>query len=85
MNGRKQPLLTAFSLGAPRTTAAQEGLATFAELVTGAIDVARIERIALRVIAIDKALSGANFIEVFELFIDSGHTEIESFNSTMRV
>lgn len=85
LNGRKQPLLTAFSLGAPRTTAAQEGLATFAELVTGAVDVARMERIALRVMAIDSALSGANFIDVFQLFIDGGHSEVESFNSTMRV
>ena len=36
-------------LGAPRTTRTQEGLATFAEIITGAIDISRLRRIALRV------------------------------------
>lgn len=85
LNGRRQPQLKSLALGAPRTTAAQEGLATFAELVTGAIDIARMERIALRVEAIDRALAGADFIEVFEFFLARGQPEIESFNSTMRV
>ncbi len=85
LNGRAQANLQSLSLGAPRTTSAQEGLATFSELVTGAIDVDRLERIALRVIAIDKAIAGANFIEVFEFFLEAGQPENESFNSTMRV
>ncbi len=85
LNGRRQPNLTSLSLGAPRTTATQEGLATFAELVTGAIDIARMKRIALRVNAIDMALSGAGFVEVFEFFLECGQPEVESFNSTMRV
>lgn len=85
LNGRAQPSLASLSLGAPRTTATQEGLATFAEMVTGAIDIDRLERLALRVIAIDHALQGANFIDVFELYLNRGQSEIESFNSTMRV
>ena len=85
LNGRKQPWLKSLSLGAPRTTAAQEGLATFAELVTGAIDIARMERIAQRIIAVDLALKGADFIDVFRFFLESGQPETESFTSTMRV
>lgn len=85
LNGRKQSNLTALSLGAPRTTAAQEGLATFAELVTGSVDIARMARLAQRVEAIEKALSGADFIEVFQSLIERGLDEVESFNSTMRV
>jgi uncharacterized protein (TIGR02421 family) len=85
LNGRKQSNLTALSLGAPRTTAAQEGLATFAELVTGSVDIARMARLAQRVEAIEKALSGADFIEVFRSLIERGLDEVESFNSTMRV
>ena len=85
LNGRAQPNISCFGLGAPRTTGAQEGLATFAELITGAIDIDRMERIALRVIGIDLALSGADFIEVFRFFLDAGQPESESFNSTMRV
>ena len=85
LNGRSQPHLKSLSLGAPRTTAAQEGLATFAELVTGAIDIARLERIAMRIVAIDLALSGANFIDVFRYFLEAGQPEMESYNSTVRV
>ncbi len=85
LNGRQQTNLQSLSLGAPRTTAAQEGLATFAELITGAIDISRLERIAMRIIAIDMALGGADFIEVFRWFVDNGQPPTESFNSTMRV
>ena len=85
LNGRAQPGVRCFGLGAPRTTRAQEGLATFAEMITGAIDIDRMKRIALRVVAIDMALSGADFIEVFRFFLDSGQPARESFSSAMRV
>ncbi len=85
LNGRAQNNLRSLGLGAPRTTAAQEGLATFAELITGAMDMARLMRIAMRIVAIDMALQGADFIQVFKFFIDSGQPIGESFSSTMRV
>ena len=84
INGKQQPFQT-FSLGAPRTTGAQEGLATFAEMVTGVMDINRLERLALRVVAIDLALNGADFIEVYRFFLSVGQTETESFNSSMRI
>lgn len=85
LNGQAQPHLTCLGLGAPRTTAPQEGLATFAELITGTIDIARLERVALRILAIDMALSGADFIDVFKYFLEAGQAPTESFNSAMRV
>lgn len=85
LNGQSQTNIQSLGLGAPRTTGPQEGLATFAELITGSIDMDRMRRIALRVVGIDRALSGANFIEVFEFFLEAGQGEIESFNSTMRI
>ena len=85
INGRAQVNLKSMGLGAPRTTATQEGLATFAELVTGSIDIGRLERIALRILAIDMALNGGDFMEVFRFLLESGQTESESFNSAMRV
>ena len=85
LNGRSQTLFSTMSLGAPRTTAAQEGLATFAELVTGSIDISRLERIAMRIIAIDMALGGADFIDVFRYFVGTGQPLHECYNSTMRV
>lgn len=85
LNGKHQPFLKSMSLGAPRTTATQEGLATFAELVTGAIDLSRLKRIALRVIAVHMAMHGANFMEVFEYFRANKQSDSESFSSARRI
>jgi len=85
LNGRLQPHFPSLSLNSPRVTATQEGLATFAELITGAIDLGRMQRLSLRILAIDQALSGANFLEVFDFFREHGQADSESFNSTMRV
>lgn len=85
LNGRMQPQLTALSLGAPRTTRTQEGLALFAELITHSIDINRLRRIASRCVAIDMALSGADFIDVFEYFVGCDQTPQESFSSAQRV
>ncbi len=85
LNGRKQPYLKSMGLGSPRTTATQEGLATFAELITGTMDLGRLRRIALRIKGIDHALNGANFVETFKFFLDSGQSERESFQSAARI
>jgi uncharacterized protein (TIGR02421 family) len=85
LNGREQPNLKSLALNSPRITATQEGLATFAELMSGSIDIARMKRISLRIVAIDLALRGADFIEVFRFFHDSGQTDTDSFTSAMRV
>jgi len=85
INGSKQPILSMMGRGAPRTTETQEGLATFAEVITGAIDLKRLIRIALRVVAVDRALSGANFIETFQFFVDNGQSPKESFWSAARI
>jgi uncharacterized protein (TIGR02421 family) len=85
LNGREQPNLKSLALNSPRITATQEGLATFAELMSGSIDIGRMKRISLRIVAIDKALAGADFIEVFKFFLDAGQTDADSFTSAMRV
>lgn len=85
LNGRHQPHLSALGVGAPRTTRTQEGLATFSEIITGAIDISRLRRIALRVVMVKRALDGADFIEVFRGFLDAGQSEVESYRSAARV
>ncbi|BAN46182.1 flavohemoglobin expression-modulating QEGLA motif protein [Metapseudomonas resinovorans] len=85
LNGRAQPHLTSLALGSPRTTQTQEGIAMLAELLTGSIDIQRLRRVALRVVAVQQALDGADFIEVFQGFLDAGQSEEESFRSTQRV
>jgi uncharacterized protein (TIGR02421 family) len=85
LNGREQTNLKSMGLGSPRTTRTQEGLALFAELITGSIDLSRLRRIALRVKAVHLAMQGADFIEIFKFFLSSGQNETESFHSAMRV
>ncbi|HEY5970830.1 MAG TPA: flavohemoglobin expression-modulating QEGLA motif protein [Pseudoxanthomonas sp.] len=85
LNGRGQPLLPSLALSSPRATETQEGLATFAEQITGSIDIERMKRISLRIEAIAMALDGADFIEVFAYFIAAGQSPVESFSSAQRV
>ena len=85
LNGRAQETLTCMGLSAPRTTMTQEGLATFAEVVTHSLDIARLRRLALRTVAIDAALEGADYLQVFEIFLEGGQSPDESAHSAMRV
>ena len=85
LNGREQPYMKSLSLASPRTTATQEGLAVFAEQITGSIDIERMKRVSLRIEAIAMALDGANFIDIFEYFLHNGQNEEESFSSAQRV
>jgi hypothetical protein len=62
LNGKHQPAALA-GVGAPRTTRTQEGWRPSPRIVTGAMDIARLRRIALRVIMVRDALAGADFIE----------------------
>lgn len=85
LNGREQPWLKSMARGAPRTTATQEGLATLSEMLSGAMDIERMKRISLRIVAIDRAIHGADFVEVFRFFIASGQSDVDSFTSAQRV
>ncbi|MFQ6571954.1 tyrosine/phenylalanine carboxypeptidase domain-containing protein [Pseudomonas sp. UM16] len=84
-NGAHQANLKSLGLGAPRTTQTQEGIATLAELFTGSMDINRLRRLALRVLAVQQALDGADFIQVFEGFLAGGQSQEESFRSTQRI
>jgi len=85
LNGREQPHFRSMARSSPRVTATQEGLATFAELITGAMDIERMKRISLRIVAIDMVMRGADFVEVFRFFLDAGQTDADSFASAQRV
>jgi uncharacterized protein (TIGR02421 family) len=85
LNGKKQTNLKSLGLGAPRTTRTQEGIAVLAELITNSIDITRLRRVALRVIAVMMALDGADFIDLFKFFLDAGQSEFESVRSAQRI
>lgn len=84
-SGKAQPVLSALGLSTPRTTATQEGLATLAELLSDTLDLSRLRRIALRVVALQAALDGAGFVDVYRLFREAGQDVEESFHSTRRL
>jgi uncharacterized protein (TIGR02421 family) len=85
INGSLQTQLPILSLGSPRTTKTQEGLATFSEIISGSLDLSRLKRISLRVVALDLALNGADFYDLFDYFLSNGQSEKESYLSASRI
>jgi uncharacterized protein (TIGR02421 family) len=85
LNGQQQTVLPSLALSSPRSTATQEGLAVFAELITGSIDIERMKRVSLRIEAVAMAMAGADFLQVFRYFLDAGQNQVESFTSAQRV
>lgn len=84
INGRKQPILLSLGYSSPRVTATQEGLAVFSEYVNLSIELVRLKRIALRIIALDHAEQGADLVQLFQFFRDNGQDVEESYYSVMR-
>ncbi|MGW5237879.1 flavohemoglobin expression-modulating QEGLA motif protein [Monashia sp. NPDC004114] len=64
-NGARQPLKL-LTVGLPGYDETQEGLAVLAEYLTGGLDPRRLRVLAARVVAVDKLLDGAEFLEIFE-------------------
>jgi len=85
INGASQPYMQSIQFNCPRVTATQEGLAQFSELITGSIHLLRLKRIALRILALDMACNGADFIDLFKFFKKQGDNDEESYLSSMRI
>jgi uncharacterized protein (TIGR02421 family) len=86
-NGQAQKNFPLLAESYPGNAKTQEGLAVFAEFISGALDPRRFRRLADRVIAIDMAANGADFIEVFNFFRERGRADapFEAFESARRV
>jgi uncharacterized protein (TIGR02421 family) len=85
LNGRAQIDLPILACGHPYTARFQEGLAVLAELISSAIEMDRFARLADRVFAIQQAIDGANFLDVYKYFLErTGKTE-QSYESARRV
>ena len=86
LNGRQQANLKILGAKTGAITKTQEGLAVFSEFITGCIDVNRMYRISDRVIAIQMAIDGADFIEVYRFFLKrDGKTRTQAFEDARRV
>jgi uncharacterized protein (TIGR02421 family) len=85
LNGRAQaelPILAAAHAGTTRT---QEGLAVFAELISGSLAPGRFARLADRVLAIHMAMEGADFLDVYRFFLDRVDSADEAFENARRI
>lgn len=85
LNGRKQPWATWLSVGSPRITAIQEGMAVLMETLTFSSFPDRARRVSDRVLAVDMAERGADFVEVYRYFRERGDSEHDSYRVTQRV
>jgi uncharacterized protein (TIGR02421 family) len=85
-NGAAQPHFPLLGESYPGNARTQEGLAVFAEFISGAVDPMRFKRLADRVIAIQKSADGANFIEIYDYFLSqNGGQKVDAFESARRV
>jgi len=66
MNGLLHPLKI-FSHGFPNNVETQEGLAVFAEYMSGSLTIKRLKKLAYRVIAVDSLAKGYTFSKTFRL------------------
>jgi len=85
LNGRAQADLPILGAGHPGTTQTQEGLAVFAEIISGSMELDRMRRLADRVFAIQMAIDGADFVEVNRYFLDGGASPDQAFENARRV
>jgi uncharacterized protein (TIGR02421 family) len=85
LNGRDQDALPILAAGHPGTTRTQEGLAVFAEFISGAIDPDRLGRLADRVLAIQMAQDGADFLDVYRWFLVQTGGREQAFENARRV
>lgn len=85
LNGRAQTRLPILAGGHPGTTRTQEGLAVFSELVGGAMAPSRFRRLADRVLAIQMAIEGASFLDLYRFFLSRTHDQMQSFDNARRI
>ena len=85
INGKAQERFPILGSGHPGTTRTQEGLAVFAELSQGSLDPLRMRRLADRVFAIQMAIDGADFLDIYRYFLEGVENEFEAFENARRV
>ncbi len=86
LNGLAQSHLPILAASHPGTTRTQEGLAVFSEFITGSMDPDRLRRLSDRIIAIQMAVDGADFLEVYEYFLERTRgDDRQAFENARRV
>ena len=84
-NGLAQPLKV-FSNGFPNNVETQEGLAVYAEFMSGSLTMYRLRELAFRVIAVDTLSKGYSFADTFDLLFSQYKLDrSKAFSITQRV
>ena len=84
LNGNSQKHFKVLGRAHAGTTEIQEGLAVFAEIISGAMDPNRFRRLADRVIAIQMAIEGADFKEVYDFYAERTDPD-QAYDNARRV
>lgn len=85
LNARSQPLRL-LSLGMPLNTLTQEGLAILCEYLSGCLSIKRLQKLALRVIAVNSMIKERSFKRTFSQLKDEYRVSDEdAFTITTRV
>jgi uncharacterized protein (TIGR02421 family) len=85
LNGRAQTDIPILAIGHPGTTRTQEGLAVYAEYVSGTLGLDRLRRLADRILAVQLVIDGADFIELYRWFLERTPDEEQAFESARRI
>tara|TARA_B100000686_G_scaffold355334_1_gene472834 strand:+ start:1042 stop:2292 length:1251 start_codon:yes stop_codon:yes gene_type:complete len=85
LNGRRQHQMKILGANYGTVTKTQEGLAVFSEFITGSMDIARMRRLCYRVVAVQMAIDGADFIDVYRFFLEKTDNRNQSFEQARRV
>ena len=84
-NGQRQDAFPILGRAHAGTTEIQEGLAVFAEIISGAMDPDRFRRLSDRIHAINMSVQGADFNDVFEFYMERYDDPSKAYNNTFRV
>ena len=84
-NGKNQSTAKWLAKGPPRCTATQEGLAFLMEIITFSTYPRRARRVNDRILGVDMAENGANFLQLFEFYLSEKYDKHEAFQNSMRV
>lgn len=85
LNGRAQTDIPILAIGHPGTTRTQEGLAVYAEYVSGTLGLDRLRRLADRIVGVQMVCDGADFIELYRWFLERSPAPEQAFESTRRI
>ena len=85
LNGHSQTDLKILSASHPGTTKTQEGLAVFAEYITGNLDLDRLRRLSDRIIAIQMGIDGADFIDLYRFYLTKTDRPSDAYENARRV